>query len=424
MPMSRKMNRKEFMRRSLALAASGITIAHWPSLLRQALAAQGGAPRPRGTAPGGDLLVVVFLRGGADALSFVPPLGGPDRDIYERERPVLKIPADRLLKLDERFGMHPAGKPFHDLFVAGKLAVVHAAGLVADTRSHFDAQLLMELGTPRSKTTPAGWLARHLRGQGGGKRTFEAVAIGGLAPASLQGFDKAVAINSLGGFGLAGNPRLRPDEEEALGALYADANGGWLGGYGREAIGALKALESVPIPEAGPGYPKGEIGNRLRTLAQLLKLDLGTRAATVDMGGWDTHKFQGKGIEGHFGQQVSQLTQAVAAFRAELQAFGHEPTIVVQSEFGRRVKENANQGTDHGHGGVMFVLGERVAGGKVHGEWPGLKTNALYERADLAVANDYRRVLAEVLGRGFGDRKTGSIFPGYTGYRPLGVMKG
>jgi uncharacterized protein (DUF1501 family) len=444
------MNRSEFFKLALRAAAGGIAIAQAPGLLAGsalAEASEAGAPPKRSSrkskAPpvepaSNDLLVSIFLRGGSDGLNFVTPIAGPDREIYESARPSIKIAASGdhgLLKLDERFGLHPGAKAFHDLYGAGNLAIVHAAGLTADTRSHFDAQNFTELGTPKSKSTSSGWLARHLRGRGLGTKSFEAVAIGGLAPISLLDFDEAVVINALGGFNLGGNGKLRPDEEAALAGLYVETGGSgdWIEAFGREALEALGRVESALGPQQPGGhndgpevtgdYPKGEIGNRLKTLAQLMKMGMGIKAATVDMGGWDTHKFQGKGSEGHFAQQVQQLSQAVSAFYGEMQKDGREVTVLIQTEFGRRVKENANQGTDHGHGGVMFVLGEHVAGGKVYGEWPGLKTESLYEHADLAVANDYRQVVSEILVRRFGERHLPAVFPGYTGYKPLGLIR-
>jgi uncharacterized protein (DUF1501 family) len=444
------MNRKRFLRLSArGLAGAAFSASMGPLILRHAWAAGGttpeAAPSPSphpSHAPqhATDFFLVIFLRGGADGLSFVPPISGEDRALYESARPTLKIPREGdhgLLKLDERFGLHPSAKPFHELFLSKKLAFVHASGLASDTRSHFDAQAYIELGTPKSKSTQSGWLARHLKARGGMFEPFRAVTVGSLLPTSLLAFEQAAVLDSLGGFGIAGLGKNRDDEFKALQKIYALPEGGgeeveegdWLLESGAQTLAAMQRLEAgLKKQDHGPdvtgNYPKGEMGNRLRVLAQLLRMGLGTEVATIDMGGWDTHKYQGKGSEGHFSNQLTQLTQAVSAFYGEMRSLGKPVTILIQSEFGRRLKENASQGTDHGHGNVMCVLGDQVQGGKVYGPWPGLKNEALYGHADLAITTDFRQVVSEILVKRLGERKLHAIFPSYTGYQELGVIRG
>jgi uncharacterized protein (DUF1501 family) len=375
-----------------------------------------------------EILVVLFLRGACDGLNFAPPVDGPDRELYEAARPNLRVPAkgDKgALPLDGRLGLHPAAKPLHDLFKAGKLALVHAAGLTSDTRSHFDAQAFMELGTPDQKNTTSGWIARHLlsRPSAAAPSFLTAVSLGTLTPNSLLGFPEVAVINSLDAFNVAGPKAFQNDQRDVLRRMYA--GGGWLGRYGRETLDAIDAFESTApgaYKPAGRDYPRADIGNRLRTLAQIVKMDLGLKVAAVDMGGWDTHKYQGDGSEGYFSNLVGQLAQALAAFYEDMNAGSpRKVTVVVMSEFGRRLKENASRGTDHGHGNVMLALGERVVGGKVYGRWPGLDNEHLYERADLAVTTDYRAVLGEVLEKRLGSAKTAQVFPGFVDDRRLGL---
>jgi uncharacterized protein (DUF1501 family) len=139
----------------------------------------------------GEILVVVFLRGGYDGLSLVPPLGGNDRALYEEARPSLRVPESgdkAALRLDDRFGILPAARPLFDLYRDRKLAIVHAAGLTSDSRSHFDAQAFMELGTPNRKNTSSGWITRHLQSLpevAAAPREFLAVSISALVPTSL-----------------------------------------------------------------------------------------------------------------------------------------------------------------------------------------------------------------------------------------------
>jgi uncharacterized protein (DUF1501 family) len=380
---------------------------------------------------GRDLLVVIFLRGGCDALNFLAPLDGDDRKIYEDERPNLKLSnsgPDGLLKISDRLGLHPNAKPLVELFQSKKLAIIQAAGLPSNTRSHFDAQAYMELGTPDKKGTGSGWIARHLESVGLGKSSspFTAVNIGPLEPTSLLSFDKNISLVQPNRFNfLFGDKNLQQDMMEAMESFY-HTGPSWLSVCAKQTLDAVKIMASQNYNEKNQDnsdYPKGEIGNRLRTLAEIIRMEVGLHVATVDMGGWDTHKYQGQGTEGTFAKQVEQLSGALHAFYSEMSKgpFAGKMTVVVMTEFGRRLRENANRGTDHGHGGLMMVLGEKVNGGKIYGKWPGLKTDSLYERADLAVTTDFRAVLAEVVQKRLGNPHVNAVFPGFKS-APLGVL--
>jgi uncharacterized protein (DUF1501 family) len=368
-----------------------------------------------GAEPQGEIFVVLFLRGACDGLSIVPPLDGPDRALYEAARPNLKVPVKgdkAAINLNDRLGLHPAAKPLYELYKAGKLAVVHGAGLTSDTRSHFDAQAFMELGTPGQKNTTSGWITRHLLGLGTRPQSasfLTAVSLGSLTPNSLLAYPEVAVINALDGFNIAGGKAYQNAQRETLRRLCAGE--GWAERYGRETLDALDAFEYIQpgaYKPAGRDYPKADIGNRLRTLAQIVKMDLGLTVATVDMGGWDTHKYQGDNGEGYFANLLGQLSQALAAFHEDMS--GRKVTVVVMSEFGRRLKENASRGTDHGRG-------------KVYGRWPGLENEKLYERADLAVTTDYRQVLGEILVKRLSNPKVSEVFPGFADFAPLGLIQ-
>jgi uncharacterized protein (DUF1501 family) len=181
-------------------------------------------------------------------------------------------------------------------------------------------------------------------------------------------------------------------------------------------------------PAKGAAYPSGEFGENLKTIAKLIKLGVGLRAATVDLGGWDTHEGQGDGSAGYLNTLVTELSTGLAAFYTDL-AGSSSPThadrltVVVVSEFGRRLSENASHGTDHGHGSGIFVLGGQVNGGQVFTSWPGLQNEQLYDRADLAVTIDYRQVLSEIVLRRLGNSQLNTVFPGYEGFQPLGIVR-
>ncbi len=362
-------------------------------------------------AAGDGLVVVVFLRGGWDSLNVVTPLTGPDRKLYEAARPTLQLPNTgprALLPLDERFGLHPSAKALHQLYSAKKLAIVHAAGLTADTRSHFDAQAMMEAGVAGRPTPSRGWLARWLElrhGAQGGQ--LQGLAPSPLLPALLEGDPNAIALAGTQALQLGTKRELAFAQRQLLRRLYG-GNSDLLGTHVRTVLDALDALEnaSLSAPAAEADFPKSDLANRLKLVAQLFRSKVGLRAVVVDSGGWDTHRNQGRGADGPFANTLSTLAEALGAFVKDLA--GARLTLAAFSEFGRRLKENASQGSDHGHGAAMLVVGEGVRGGQVLGPWPGLANDALYQRADLAVTTDYRAVLSELLEAPVG------LFPGYS----------
>lgn len=358
-----------------------------------------------------DKLVVIFLRGGCDALSLFPPVAGDDRAIYEAERPTLRLPVEKLLSLDGRFGFHPSAIGLKQLYDRGLLALFLAAGMPSNNRSHFDAQAFMELGTPDKKSTLDGWLTRHLRTKGQTNPLY-ATTLGPINPTSLLGYGDATAIHQPRRFAsLGGDPAVITDMTRVLSLLYSGSD--TLSLKVRSALEVINTFTHQKIgdyvPRKNIEYPKNELGNRLKTLAELIKLDVGCEVATIDMGGWDTHKYQ----DGTFAKQVEQLSDSIAAFYNDLEELRLNITLVVMTEFGRRLRENANRGTDHGHGGMMMVLGPKVKGGRVYGAWPGLNSEKLYQRADLAVAVDFRQVIAEILRKRRREKNLGQVFPGF-----------
>lgn len=396
----------------------------------------------------GEILVTVFLRGGIDSLSLVVPRDGADRGHYETARPMLAVPltgTNAVLPLTAQFGFNPrtntwpSGTPtppatLYDLFLQNNLSLVVAAGMHEDNRSHFDSMSFMELGTPGQLSTPSGWLTRHLATSTtvSPEAVMPSLAVGNLQQASLRGSLETLNMTSPDSFSLAVGPSTwRNAARYALRNLWS-SQPSWLHQSGVAALDAIDIIELASpgtyTPANGAVYPDTTLGNHFRTIARMIKLNLGLQVATIDYGGWDTHNGQGDGGSGYFGGRVEELSTALAAFYVDLDGAGAADytkrlTVVVQSEFGRRLRENADRGTDHGHGGVMMVLSGNAIGG-VHGTWPGLAPGQLYDGADLAVGTDYRRVLAEVLVRRCGNAALDDIFPGYSGYAPLGIVQG
>ncbi len=368
-----------------------------------------------------DTLVVVFLRGGWDALNVVPPTAGDDRGFYENARPDIKI--TDLLPLNDRFGLHPALAPLHGLYQQGKMAVIHAVGLNYDTRSHFDAMEYIELGTPGQKSTTSGWITRHLQTTGVSS-ILPALSTSG-APSSLLNFVPTVNLNDPSEFSQWDNG-LAASQQVALRQMY---NGETL--LHRAGIRTLDSLDIVhPLveedyqPSNGARYNDDELSQQLKTVARMIKLGTGLRVATVDYGGWDTHEYENDGNGGYIADLLGNLASGLSNFYLDLDSgYTDKLSVVVISEFGRRLVQNESYGTDHGHGNVMFALGGGVNGGQVYGAWPGLHNDQLYDHADLAITTDYRQVLSEMLTRRLGNADVASVFPGFAPSGEMGIFR-
>lgn len=401
--------RHGFTRRRLLAGLGGVGVASLGSQLVTTRVAF-GAPDP------GTALVVVFLRGGVDGLSVIVPRGDP---ALAGARPRIAVPDGALLPGDDRFGLHPALAPLHPLWTSGKMAAVHAVGSPDLSRSHFQAQDCLERGAAVTSVA-SGWLDRVLAALGPGT-TFRAVADGTALPRSLIGTEEKLVLQGLEQFDLAGGEKLRDKTVAALTALYTGLDHP-VAAHAQVTLQALAAARELATDDYQPAaeYPDGGFAKQLREIARLIKAKVGLRVAAIDLGGWDMHTFIGQVDDGGMRRHLDELSAVLAAFAADLGPALDEVTLVTMSEFGRRVAENGNAGADHGHGGIMLLLGGGLRGGRVHGAWPGLAGPALVD-GDLAGANDYRDVLIELLQRRLGIGDPAPIFPDH---RPteLGVF--
>jgi uncharacterized protein (DUF1501 family) len=357
-------------------------------------------------------LIVIMLRGAVDGLNVVVPFG--ERAYYE-VRPTIAIGRpgtdQGALPLDGHFGLHPALAGLLPLWNEKKLAFVHAAGSPDPTRSHFDAQLFIENGTPGRSTTPDGWMNRLLAALPGPHGPTDAVAVGPTLPRILQG-GLPVANLPLGPQAARPLPIDRPEIARAFDRLYS-GNDPISEAYrqGRAARAELIGDLASEMRQANNGAPppNGFPAEAAR-LAGLISRDSHIRLAFAGLGGWDTHVNQ----RGQLANHLKPLGDGLAALAKGLGPNWDDTVVVVLSEFGRTVHENGNAGTDHGHGNVIWVAGGKIRGGRVYGDWPGLATAQLYQGRDLAVTTDYRTVLAAILERHFGlsDHQLAQIFPG------------
>lgn len=357
--------------------------------------------------PGDRVLVIIFLRGGADGLTLVPPIGD---DIYHQSRPFLAVDPDDAIDLNGYFALNASLRPLMRYYENGELAILHGTGSEDDTRSHFEAQDFMEhagLGTG------SGWLARYLRARGPTATALSAVAIGTTRPESLRGAPAGAVMQTLRDFSFGEDDEAIVDQ---LARLYAVETGP-LGGAARDTIAAVRRLRELRAqnepPEHGAAYPKNEFGRGLREIARLIKADVGLVTSTIDLDGWDTHFVQAQII----GSLMTSLAIGIDAFLTDLGPRRERVTVVTMTEFGRRLRENTSFGSDHGAGSVMMVFGPEVGttdlSAGVRSGWQDLSESNLDEVGDVPASIDYRDVLAPILSAHAPNLDLASVFPGH-----------
>ncbi|MBS2025425.1 MAG: DUF1501 domain-containing protein [Deltaproteobacteria bacterium] len=402
------------------------------ALAEEAVARDAGPARKK-------VFCFLFLRGALDGLMALQPLGDPR---LQELRPQLALlppgmpskgaQSAPLVSLGDSvaFAAHPSLAPLLPLWQQGHLAFVHAVGSPDPTRSHFDAQDMLELGTPGRTSTPEGFLTRALTLAPAQepRSPLEVVALSARAPRSLQGEKGALAFSGVDQLrlrpqaGTGGNPG-RAASREVFQALYGEG-ADRVSSAGQQAFAAVDLLEKKtgrngPQTDERARYPGGPMGNSLKQLAQLIKADVGLRVGCLDAGGWDTHA----GEPGVLQRLLGELAAGLSAFWLDLGERAADVTLVAATEFGRTARQNGAVGTDHCHGSVALVLGGDVVGGEVHGLWPGLRDDQLYEQRDLAVTTDLRAVLASALTGALGPIDLARVFPGFTGAPMPGLIR-
>ncbi|MDH3530020.1 MAG: DUF1501 domain-containing protein [Acidobacteriota bacterium] len=369
------------------------------------------------------ILVTIFQRGAVDGLNMIVPHG--DSDYYNIRRNIAVPKPGRnegAIDLDGFFGFHPAMASLEKFWKSKQLAVINSAGSPDNTRSHFDAQDYMESGTPGYKATRDGWLNRVLQLNPKEKTSpFRAVSMTQQVPRTLMGRYPTVAMTNLQTFAIRAGAYTSSVQGgfEGIWQQQADDRLGETGKETFEAINYLKKANPAQYsPENGARYPAGPFGNNLRQIAQLIKAGVGLEAAFSDTPGlnWDTHINQANqnGSRGQLANLLRIFSQALAAFATDLGKDMDDVLILTMSEFGRTAQENGSRGTDHGHGNAMIAIGNSVNGGRVYGDWKGLKPSQLDRGRYLAVTTDFRDVFAEAAGRHLAANNLDKVFPRYT----------
>ena len=394
-----------------ALAAG--TLAPWATLSL-------GADAPAGN---GKRFVFVILRGGMDGLSAAPVTGDP---AFAEARGALGQFSAPPLPLQGPFALHPLLPQLHAMYGRGEAAVLHAVGLPYRERSHFDAQQVLESGGTRPHELTTGWLGRALAGTAGGA-PLRAVALETAVPLVLRG---PTAVDTWAPSVL---PEPTADLVARLSTLYrndpalAQALARARGLREDPEMSGLAGMASGAGGMTGGGGGRGQAVALARKAAEFLQK--GAQVAVLDLGGWDSHANQAA-PQGAMSNNLRTLDATLAALREGLTApeaggAWARTVVLVATEFGREVAMNGTQGTDHGSGGVAFVLGGAVRGGRVLADWPGLARHERHEGRDLRVTTDLRAALRPLLADHLGVSRVAldkSVLPGSASIRPLDLL--
>lgn len=376
-------------------------------------------------------LVCVFLRGGADTLNMLVPYANDD---YYNLRPNIAIKSPSrggsaaAIKLDDYYGFHPKMAPLLSIYREGRLGMVQAVGSDNSTGSHFEAQDQIDHGESCGHSLGGGWLGRHLATRSLARQTpLSAVAIGTALPESLRGAPSASVLNSIEEIKLEAPAGQSQAIVTALAKLYG-TEVALLAEPSKTTLDLLGRVEKLQgkayHPSNGAVYPDNTFGKGLKEIARLLKGGVGLEVAALDLNGWDTHFFQGAEA-GLQADSIEQLANGLTAFDKDLGSARRAVTTLVITEFGRRSYENSSMGTDHGRGFTVFAIGDRIAGGQVHGPLPHLTRGQQFDLlgpSGLAVQFDYRSALSEILVRVLDNRRIEKVFPGFRG-QEIGLVK-
>jgi uncharacterized protein (DUF1501 family) len=387
------MNRRHFLTRSAGLIALG---AAPPAFLSRAIATENKDPNQR-------ILVIVQLSGGNDGLNTVVPWAD---DAYHAARPSLAVKRDTALKINDHIGLHPQLSGMKELYDEGVLSIIQGVGYPHPNRSHFRSMDIWNTAQPESEFTGDGWLGRALDSnltRFAGKVPALALGMDNLPLALVAPRTNVPTIRSIDDYQLRFSDTAAADRklQQSLARKLADGKtGGDTGDLGflrqslSTAIDSAERLKEVTASyQPATPYPKTQLASNLKTVAQLIAGELGTRIFFVSLGGFDTHARQA----GSHAALLGELSGAVSAFYKDLKAHNLADRVLLAtySEFGRRLKENGSLGTDHGAASQMFIASAAAKGG-LHGPHPSLTD---LDDGDLKHATDFRSVYATLLDR-------------------------
>lgn len=361
--------------------------------------------------PGGTL-IHVFLYGGLDGLALISPT---DDAMLRNVRPDLVLPADGI-PLDRGFKLNNAFAPLQPYLAQKKLGFIPGVSDPRLSRSHFQAQDACNLGGLPAETGGRGFLDSLIDALGPGT-AFRSVGIGSTLPRSLVGTNSALALNTVASLNLNGDGKFKDATAKAIRGLFTGINHPVEESVkgGLDALATAQQIAAKPYVPA-PGVTYNGVGNAFKELAMLIKGGANVRVATIGMGGYDTHEQQGTNSGGYLFGRLNELARAMDAFFKDLGEAAGNVTIMVSSEFGRRVAQNGT-GTDHGHGGTMVLLSGKPLAGSLLGQWGGF---GRLDNGDVPEFNNLFDVFGSVMQGRFGltNAEVGKVFPRRT-FTPL-----
>jgi uncharacterized protein (DUF1501 family) len=368
--------RREFLRRTVLTSALSWTV---PTFLANTFTALQADAMDRATqiTTGKDstILVVLQMAGGNDGINTVIPHGS---DHYYKARPRIGIKADQVIKINDQVGLNPGLKSFKELYDQGSLAIVQGVGYPNPNRSHFRSTEIWQTASDSEKFEKYGWIGRYFDNACAGSDPTVGVNIGRQMPQSFTAKNpKGVSVD---------NPQMKNQRRGSVMDFLE-----------RTALDAQVSSDEIRAISARvenkATYPGSQLGSSLKLVAKLIGGGLPTRIFYVSQGGYDTHTNQ---VNTHQ-RLLADLGDSVKAFTDDMKAQGNMPRVMLMtfSEFGRRVSDNANSGTDHGAAAPMFVIGERMKAGLL-GQYPSLAPGDLYQ-GDIKYSVDFRTVYASVL---------------------------
>lgn len=331
--------------------------------------------------------VLVILRGGMDGLAAFPPIGDPN---YQSLRGGLAQSASNAIALDRSFSMHKSLEPLMKHYRKGHMAIAHAVAVPQRTRSHFDAQNVLENGAAKAHLMQDGWLNRALSVIDSQEQRL-GLSVGYSTPPVMRGTTPTAS------WAPARIPPSPADLLDTLGNLYqSDPVLSRALNEGRRAQAMTGAVLGDTKMKRGNMRSPGRFRSLAESAGRLLAAEQGARIAVIEMGGWDTHANQGT-TTGRLARNLGLLAQGLDELSLRLTPVWQDTVICVVTEFGRTVRMNGSNGTDHGTASAAMLLGGAVAGGRVATRWPGLSDAALYDGRDLAPTSDMRGLFKTVL---------------------------
>jgi uncharacterized protein (DUF1501 family) len=342
------------------------------------------------------ILVVVQLSGGNDGLNTVVPYRD---ELYAKSRPKLGIPSSDVIKLDDQLGLHPSLRSLEDRCSANRFTIVQGVGYPVPNRSHFESMDIWHSCHSKKDRTQSGWLGRWISEQNSNPTTDSTAIHLGSEPLPLACQERGVQVPSLSSLE---QMRLKSKvidaqslEMKSEKAASSEGSGSLLDFVSTSTVAALQVSERLEKilaqPDASGDFPKTAIGDKLRAVSRLILSGVKTRVYYVTLDGFDTHANQ---PDVH-ATLLRQWSEALSAFLSRLEQSGQQDRVLVMtfSEFGRRVSENASQGTDHGAAAPMFLAGPRLPK-IIQGPNPDLSD---LDDGDLKYKIDFRSVYAAVL---------------------------